>query len=321
VGDLLCIGSCSGRFFALDRRLGTVRWSQDVRPSARPTSFHGDALVVGDSLIVIGTDAGTQENRRNHVWAFATTNGAIRWKHPLDDGIVSDVVRAGGRAFAITRADSLLCLDLASGRRLWCFADSNPSEPQFIYRSPAVAQGRVFLGDGKGNVRALDVESGRVLWTRPVGSAISTGVLAIDDELVLADAGGALHRIDQATGAIRTGGSLGGTFYGPPTSVGDSLVLFAGDDAIKCWDPRTARVRWTRDLPLSSSRPYVWHGAVWAATVQGELFAFRPSDGKQLWFRTFEGSIRGIGQDERTLYLGTQQGMIYAYRPSMPDHD
>src|SRR5206468_2960755 len=130
-GDLVYIGSCSGTFFALDRRDGRLRWSQDVRPDARPTSFHGDALVA-DSLILIGTDAGTAENRHDHVWAFVLDGGAIRWKCPLEDGIVSDVVSAGSRVFAITRADSLLCLDMATGRRLWSFADSMASQSQFI---------------------------------------------------------------------------------------------------------------------------------------------------------------------------------------------
>ena len=36
-------------------------------------------------------------------------------------------------------------------------------------------------------------------------------------------------------------------------------------------------------------------------------------DGMPLWSRQFTGMIRGIGQDRQTLYLGTQEGMVYAY--------
>ena len=313
MGDLVYIGSCSGTLFALDRRDGRMRWSQDVKPNARPTSFHGDALVA-ESLIVIGTDGGTQENRRNHIWAFTLDSGAIRWKCALDDGVVSDIVRAGSRVLAITRADSLLCLDLASGRRLWSLAvGANASETQFVYRSPAVARGRVFVGDTEGRVHAVAVDSGHLLWTRSLDSAISTGILAIGDELVLADEHGGAHRIDQATGAVRASIQVRGTFNGPPIAVGDSLVMFAGERAITCLDLTTARVRWTRGLDLSSARPYVWRGSVLAATVKGELFAFRTGDGMPLWSHPFVGVIRGIGQDDRTLYLGTQEGMIHAY--------
>ncbi len=314
MGDLVYIGSCSGTLFALDRRDGSTRWSHDVRPNGRPTSFHGDALVT-DSLIVIGTDGGTQENRRSHVWAFALESGAVRWSCALDDGVVSDIVRDGTRVLAITRADSLLCLDLASGRRLWSFAGGTVSTASdFVYRSPAVAGGRAYFGDHAGKVHALDLDSGRLLWSHPIGAEISTGVLAIGDELVLADVHGNVHRLDQATGVVRAAIPLDRTFNGPPITVGDSLVVFAGEEAIVCLDLAAARMRWERTLArLSSSRPYLWRGNVLAATVKGELFAFRAGDGMPLWSRAFVGMVRGIGQDDRTLYLGTQEGMIYAY--------
>ena len=319
MGELVYIGSCSGTLFALDRHDGRTRWSHDVKPNGRPTSFHGDALVV-ENLIVIGTDGGNQQDHGSHIWACALDSGAVRWACAVEDGIVSDIIRAGDRLVAITRADSLLCLDLASGRRLWSFAGRvDGSEFEFLYRSPAVAGPRAFFGDAGGNVHALDLVSGRSLWTRPLGAAISTGILAIGDELVLADEHGTVHRLDQTTGAARTVIPLGDTFKGPPITVGDSLVVFAGDRAIVCLDLATARVRWTRIFAsLSSSRPYLWRGAVLAATVKGELVAFRASDGMPLWSHAFVGKIRGIGHDDRTLYLGTQEGMIYAYTRGTP---
>lgn len=314
MGDLVYIGSCSGTLFALDRHDGRTRWSHDVKPNGRETSFHGDALAT-ESLIVIGTDGGDEQNHGSHIWAFALDSGAVRWACAVEDGIVSDIVRAGDRLLAITRADSLLCLDLASGRRLWSFTGSaHGSEFQFVYRSPAVARGRAFFGDAEGKVHALDLDSGRSLWTRPLGAAISTGILAIGDDLVLAVEHGSVYRLDQASGAVRAAIPLGGSFNGPPITVGDSLVVFAGERSIVCLDPVADRVRWTRTLArLSSSRPYLWRGTVLAATVKGELIAFRANDGMPLWSRVSAGMIRGIGHDDRTLYLGTQEGMIYAF--------
>jgi len=137
-------------------------------------------------------------------------------------------------------------------------------------------------------------------------------------ELLLADDHGTAYRIDQATGAIRADVSVGDAFSGPPIAVGDSLVVFTGNRAITCLDLASARVCWTRNLPLSSSRPYAWRGSVLAATVNGELVALRARDGMPLWSRMFMGVIRGIGQDDRTLYLGTQEGVIYAYTRGRP---
>jgi hypothetical protein len=55
---------------------------------------------------------------------------------------------------------------------------------------------------------------------------------------------------------------------------------------------------------------------VLAATTSGDLVAFRARDGVPLWSHAFTGIIRGVGQDDRTLYAGTQQGMIHAYQRS-----
>lgn len=306
------VASCSGAIFALDRRDGRERWRRDVRPDARPTSFHRDALVA-ESLLVIGTDGGTPDNRRNHVWAVTLESGEVRWQTAFEDGIVSDIVRAGSRVFAVTRADSLVCLDLVTGRRLWSFAaDANASESQSVYRSPTIAGERVFVGDTEGRVHALAVASGRLLWTRALDAAIGTGILATGDELVLADEHGTVHRLDQATGAVRADIVIEARFYGPPVAVGDSLVVFAGDRAITCVDLASARVRWSHTLAVNSSRPYPWRGSVLAGTVQGELVAFR-NGGMPLWSREFTGMIRGIGQDEQTLYVGTQEGVVHAY--------
>jgi outer membrane protein assembly factor BamB len=289
-----------------------------VRPDDRPTSFHGDPLLT-DHLLVIGTDGWIPGNRLNHVFAFALEDGSIHWKTPLEGGVVSDIVRAGNRILAITRTDSLLCLELGTGRRRWSFAaDENAPEESFLYRSPAVVGDRVFVGDMEGRVHALSVDSGRLLWTRSLNATISTGILPIGPDLVLADAQGIAHRISQATGEVRDTIHVGGVFEGPPVAAPESSVVLAGDREIACLDLATARVRWTRSLPLSSSRPYLRFGEVLAATTRGELLAFRVSDGLPRWAREVAGTIRGIGHDDQTLFLGTQEGTVSAFRRGKP---
>ena len=310
VGNLVYVGSCSGTVLALDRRDGRVRWRRDVRPDGRPISFHGDPLVT-DSLLVIGTDAGT-EDREARVWAFTLDRGDVRWSHPVRRGIVSDIIGTVERVLAITRSDSLLCLDLATGRRLWSFAGKADTVPP-AFRSPAVAGSRVFFGDQQGDVHALDLGSGRRLWTRRIGVPVESGILATGGELVLADAHGIVHRLDQASGAVRDSIDIGVALGGPPTPVGDSLVVLAGQNGIACVDLAASRVRWVQGFGLSSARPYLWRGALLAAAQNGELLALRVSDGATLWSRRPGGVVRGIGQDGETVYVGTQAGMIRAF--------
>jgi outer membrane protein assembly factor BamB len=60
-------------------------------------------------------------------------------------------------------------------------------------------------------------------------------------------------------------------------------------------------------------RPYVWHGEV-LVSDNGHLYAYRESDGSLAWSHDFPGQlVRGIGITPDLLYLGTMQGMVYAF--------
>ncbi len=319
VGDLVYVGSCSGILFALDRHSGEPRWSQDVRPQGRSTSFHGDPVVI-DSMFIIGTDGGTVDSTFGQICAFDLASGRALWKHSTTDGIVSDICRAGDRVLAITRADSLLCLDVASGRLVWSYRGDGPLY-EVAYRSPAVAGGRVFFGGSDGTVHALDAGTGRVLWKRDLRDRITTGILAWGDALFLGAAGVQVYRLRQDTGVVEARLNGEGPTQGPPTPFGDSLIILAGDRSLTCVDRSLASIRWRQKLTdeLSSSRPYLWRGTVLAGTNRGELLAFRASDGTPRWSHALKGMIRGIGTSDRVLYVGTLKGLVYAYaRPAMP---
>src|SRR5262249_47056477 len=261
-------------------------------------------------------DRGIQENPTSHIWALDLATGAVRWKCVVGNGIVSDIVRAGDRAIAVTRAESLLCLDLATGRRIWSFAGKYPSTDVYLFRSPAVAGGRVFFGGTDETARAFDLQSGRLLWERPLGTPISSGILPMGDEVILTVGSGTLYRLDQVTGALRGQFRIGGAYVGPPGAVVGRLVLLAGGHSIACVGCATSSGRWTQTFVdrNSSSRPYLWQGVVLAGTVKGELQAFRAGDGTPQWSYALTGVIRGIGHGDRDLYVGTQAGMLYAVR-------
>jgi outer membrane protein assembly factor BamB len=310
---MVYLGSCSGILFALDRRDGTPRWTHDVRPNRLPTSFHGDALLF-DSTLVIGTDGGSADSSFGEIYAFGLESGRVVWKLSTRDGIVSDVIRAGDRLLAVTRADSLLCLDAASGRRLWSFHAGEPFFP-VNYRSPAVRGDHVYFGAATGVVYALEAGSGRVVWRRDLGVGINTSLVALGDALYFGGGDGEVYRLRRDTGTVEAHLMIGDPALGHVATM-DSLIVLATESTLVCVDPTLAAVRWRRGLPrpLSSSRPYLWRDAVLAATEDGELVSFGVSDGRPLWSHSFEGMIRGIGVSERTLYLGTYRGMVYAYR-------
>ena len=61
----------------------------------------------------------------------------------------------------------MYALNAATGTELWNSPTSN-----FVYSSPAVANGVVYVAAGDGTMYALDEGTGAKLWTYPTGNAI-----------------------------------------------------------------------------------------------------------------------------------------------------
>ena len=83
------------------------------------------------------------------------------------------------------------------GSRLWQF-----SPGAYVYSSPAVSGGRVFVGSYNGVFYALSAASGRVLWRVGTGGPISGAAVVVDG---VAYAGSFAHRIvgvDTRTGRV-----------------------------------------------------------------------------------------------------------------------
>jgi outer membrane protein assembly factor BamB len=291
---------------------GKPRWSYDITKDGFQTSFHGDPLAIGD-LILIGSDFGERAGAIGHVYAFEQGTGKVRWKYLVEGGMASDIVRSGSNVLAITMDYQLLCLDLASGKLRWRFKPEEKSD-KLPWHPLAMAGGRVFFGGQQGVVYALQPESGRMLWKKSLGSRVTTGFLPVGKDLYLGTVNGKLHRLSQLSGTVTAESDSTEILVKQPTSFGDSLLYFYGQNTLTCTD-RSFKIRWkhTLESAVSASRPYIWRDAVLAGTSGGELMAFAATDGRPRWHRKFGGLVRGIWNTDRTFYIGILSGAIHAF--------
>ena len=86
-------------------------------------------------------------------------NIAKLWERPLG-GESTTLVCANGKLYLANTADcTVMCLDAASGERVWEYVADGP-----VDSPPTVAQGMAVFGCRDGYVTALDAQSGEALW-------------------------------------------------------------------------------------------------------------------------------------------------------------
>lgn len=296
-------------FYAFDAATGAIRWSYDIRPDQN-TSFHGDPILT-DDLVIFDADLPPPVG---HVYAVQRATGKLRWKYKADDGVPTDLVRLGSRVYAVTAADTLLAFDIGTGRIDWTFtppgSDTGRADPQ----PPAVSRDRVLFGSGN-VVHALDPATGRVLWKRDVGGRVSTSLTVVRNDLYLGTSDGGFHRLDANSGVVKARLRISGVPYGTATLVQDSLLVVAKGKLLAL-DSSLSGVRWERTGGDWNRRPRLWRQSVLVGSSSGELVAFRLPDGEREWSHRFKGIITSIGSSDELLYVGTEEGTIYAFRPA-----
>lgn len=325
-GDLLFIGSCSGNFYALDKNTGQVRWAYNIHQDGDQTSFHDDPLIAGDSVI-IGTDAGTQ----GHLYAFERDTGKVRWKYLVrtadadDVGVVSDIVSDGNSVYAVAKGDDLLCLDLATGKVRWHFASNFDHRKNVWENSPALNGNIVVFAGHDGFVYAFEPRSGAQIWKTDLHEPVLTSPLILGST-IYAGTSRQIYRLRSKDGKVEGSYSIPAKPWRNLNLFASHLLFISSDffysgapSGIVSLDLASREGRWLKMFPAKDSLgtvwPYIWHGKL-LASDKGHLYAYAEDDGSLAWSHDFPGRVvRGIGVTEDMLYLGTMDGMIYAFTP------
>ncbi|MBM4061686.1 MAG: DUF4388 domain-containing protein [Planctomycetes bacterium] len=197
-------------------RLGLARTDGSAR---RVVELGG--LKAVDSVPVVQGGRVFFASNENTLECVALDRDAVAWRVPVPGGFATEPTAREGRIAVVDRSFVLHCWEQAGGAHLWSVSlDSAPTGPptidrrqvhvatvdgrvltidaadgavQGVLRSPAGVTTRVlcdrgvlFFGCGDGNVRAVELAEGRVLWAASVGRALPDGDLALGPTVVVA---------------------------------------------------------------------------------------------------------------------------------------
>jgi len=193
---------------------------------------------------------------------------------------------------------------------------------------PVVADGRVFMIDARGEVSAIDADTGNRVWSRRLEGPNERdrmafgGGLAFDSGRIYAHAGyNYFVALDAQTGSEIWRSEIIVPFHGAPT-VADGRVFVASDDnEMLSLDAATGTVNWTYQGIVETARlitspsPAVLGDIVVAPFASGELVALRVQNGNPLWSDSLGSSGSMTAMSEINDVAGSPvivDNMVYA---------
>lgn len=332
--DHVYVGTFDARVVALDRTTGEPVWEADADPHPKAVVF--GSPVVADDLVVTGVGSfevfvpGDPPTFRGTVVAFDAATGDEAWRFHATDEAAGEgagvsvwsspaidrdrgVLYVGtGQAYsppAPARSDSLVALDLATGEEVWhrqftegdvwSVAETSGKDadvgamPNLFTVDGTDAVG---VGDKAGTYRALDRDSGDILWEAPLTPGGLQG------------------------GVMASAAVAGGVVYVTSNDSSQDADLIA-------LDADTGDEMWRVGVEAHVTGPVTWaDGILYVSDDSGRIAAYDAGDGARLWAHevTFPAA-GGITVVDGTVYAGwgwwlsgappDADGGLIAFRP------
>jgi outer membrane protein assembly factor BamB len=160
--------------------------------------------------------------------------------------------------------------------------------PGAAISTPVVWGGRVFVGSESGQLRALSVDDGSVLWTHQAGGAVRGSAAVVAGRVYVGSADGTLACLHAGTGEVLWSVFHGGFQVSSPLVVNGAVYFGAGDPTtqVRAVQALTGAPLWTANLgqPVMSSP--AWHAASGRLIVgdnSGRWYALDGATGAVAW--------------------------------------
>lgn len=154
-----------------------------------------------------------------------------------------------------------------------------------IYSTPVTDGQRLFIGDDIGCMYALDIQSGKTLWTFPTGMRIVGSPAVSDGVVVFGSANYNIYGLDANTGKELWHITANQAVMGAATIHEGVAYIGGGDGRMFAIDIHTGKVKWSFDELKNYvlTRPLVYRDKLYFGCWDTHLYALNLSDGSLAW--------------------------------------
>ena len=274
----------TGKVVALNAQDGTLDWTYQLGDYSERWVYMAP-LVYAERLYV---------GMSSHFVALDQDTGKVVWLRDdlgTRDWIASFPSPAAWNDYVVIgfygQPMNLMVVNAATGKTVW----ENSEDKAFrVTASPVVGQdGTLYTVSGRTQIRAFEIETGRVKWDTSLEHTRCMATLALaDGRLYVPSGDGTLQALDAESGRVIWTQTVGEglasyTPYvrgGPgavasPVVVGNTVYAGAADGVLHAFDAETGEQVWQHDFGIPTlSTPAVSGSGLWTGTCDGYLHAF-----------------------------------------------
>jgi outer membrane protein assembly factor BamB len=182
--------------------------------------------------------------------------------------------------------------------------------------SPALVDGTLYIGNNAGALYAIEVATGKTLWTFTAKAPIMANPIVVGDLVIVGEGNQTSYMTDDGPTAVGTGENaiiaLGkrdgnerwrittdGSDMPTPAMIGRLLIHHSGSGMLAAIDPSRGRVVYAKNVnsvaSMSAILPLDGDRFVTAGQALSRVSAFDARDGSLVWSAAFARSASGIG--------------------------
>jgi eukaryotic-like serine/threonine-protein kinase len=193
----LYIAGENGHVRCLDPATGREHWKTfigGIGPGTVPGSNGSECSpAIADGELYTATYDGV-------LFCLDLKSGRVRWKAKTHDDTDASQVIADEFVYAASeeQVSNVYCFARDNGREVWRYG----ANKRGFWSTPAIADGRLYIGGDDAQLHCVDARSGKGLWTYKTGDAIWSSPCVVDGKVIFGGRDGYVYCLDAARGTL-----------------------------------------------------------------------------------------------------------------------
>ena len=288
-------------------KLNKPIWTSKVIVGGDEKEFAGGGLALAQSRLVFTFGS-------KIIVALDQTSGSEVWRYSLSNISRSAPVIRNGKVFALTIDNRLYCLDLNNGAMIWTYEGATEQFGVFGFASPIVTDKLVIAPHSSGQLIALDIKSGEVVWQVSLikNTNNNTMVYLNDIDMTPIIDHGVIYLSNYAGVMFAINANNGQVNWANDTAGGNKFAWIAGDfiyavnryNQLVAVQAKTGMIKWAQNLEeeagdkKKTKEKFVFSGPI----MVNDLLYLTTSDGRLLAFDPITGSKAGEYKIAKAVY-------------------